>query len=78
MTTSFDRLARQLGQNASRRQAALGLGALALGSLGLASLSQVEAEKNCKQKCKDKNCGSLTPSKCSKRCKQRCRGKNND
>jgi hypothetical protein len=54
------------------------LGALALGSLGLASVSEAEAEKNCKQKCRDKNCGDLTPRKCSNRCKQRCRGKKNN
>ncbi len=78
MGTPFDNVTRQLGQNSSRRQAVLGLGALALGSLGLASVSEAEAEKNCKQKCRDKNCGNLTPRKCSNRCKQRCRGKKND
>jgi hypothetical protein len=55
----------------------MGIGALALGSLGLAGVIDAQAEKNCKQKCKDKNCGDLTPAKCSKRCKQRCRGKDN-
>lgn len=78
MGTPFDHVTRQFGQNSSRRQAVVGLGALALGSLGLASVSETEAEKNCKQKCKDKNCGNLTAKKCSKRCRNRCRGKNND
>ena len=78
MNTSFDRMTRQFGQVASRRQAAMGMAELALGALGLANVAETAAEKNCKQKCKDKNCGDLTPAKCSKRCKQRCRGKNND
>jgi hypothetical protein len=75
MKTTFDQLTQQFGQDASRRQAVKGLAALAFGSLGLAGFGQAASAKTCKQKCKDQNCGTLSPKRCNRRCRQRCRGK---
>ena len=75
MRTTFDLVTRQFGQDASRRRAVASLGALALGALGLADVQPAAAVRNCKQKCKRDNCGTLSPRKCSRRCRRRCRDK---
>ena len=75
MNSRFDELTRDLGENASRRRAVQVLGALALGSLGLTAIGEAEAVKTCKEKCKARNCGNLSPKRCHRRCKQRCRNK---
>jgi hypothetical protein len=76
MGDRFDRLARQLGQEAPRRQVMHGLGALALGSLGVLGIGQAADAKSCKKRCKDhckrrhKRRGSNR--QCRKHCQNKC------
>jgi hypothetical protein len=76
MKTAYDQLDVALDRDTSRRQVTQGLGALVLGALGALVLRQPAAAKTCKQKCKDNNCGRLSPRKCNRRCTQRCKDKN--
>ena len=75
MNSRFDSVARQVGEQASRRRMMRGLAALGFGALGLAGLNQASAvdRQDCKDRCINHCNPNKTKRQCRRDCKRRCR-----
>jgi hypothetical protein len=79
MNTRLDGVAKQVGEQTSRRKMMQTLAALGVGALGLVALEQgASADK--RQDCKDRCINHCSPSKkkpqCRRDCRRRCRNRN--